>query len=256
MAATHVTTPRFIAAGLIVALVAAAPLRAEPQAATPNPGVQDMVETMLLLAPGPTATYIDFFPQDMNSYQTGGWRDTVNGDGSGGTVQASFDGASITLDGTINALAYAMRNAPVARDFEMSVDFAIVTQQMSPEDRLSFLLRFSDPVFPTACCFGGSGQVHAASGLRLEFNVGRGTVTPYRERNGAQGAALAPPTPFSIGFGQPHRMVISYRSGVLTVTQDGLPVGTWRTPNLAPGRVGLEAYRLDVTVSDLSLAVF
>ncbi len=255
MVAAPFTASRFAAACLAAALIMVAPLSLTAVSGETD-AIEPTIEPMLLVAPGPSATYIDLFPQDMNSYQTGGWHDTVNGDGTGGTVQAGLDGTSILLDGTINALAYAVRNAPDARDFEMSVDFTIVKQQMSPEDRLSFLLRFKDPTFPTGCCFGGSGQVHATSGLRLEFNVGRGTVTPYRERNGAQGSALAPPTPVSIGFGQPHRMVISYLGGVLTVTQDGLPVGNWRTPNFSPGRVGLEIYRLDLTVSGLSLTVF
>jgi len=256
------TALRFAPTGRLVAgwtaalllIAPSSPLAGSGEAGPIDPTQQD--GPMLLLAPGPSASYIDFFPQDLNSYQIGGWRDAVNGDGTGGTVQAGLDSSSILLDGTLNALAYALRNAPVAHDFEMSIDFAIVNQQMSPEDRLTFLLRFKDPILPAACCFGGSGQVHASSGLRLELNLGRGTITPFREKNGAQGPALAPPTLVSIGFGQPHRMVISYRGGVLTATQDGVPAGSWRTPNLPAGRVGLEVYRLDLAVSDLSLTVF
>lgn len=233
---------------LAALLIAAAPLAARAAA-------EDERERLLLqmTMPAPAFSVVDLFPQDMNSYQTGGWRDAASGDGTGGTVTASLDGTSMYMDGTINALAYAVRGFPDAHDFDMTIDFTIVKQQMTPDDSLVVLLRYADPTFPAGCCFGDTGEVLAASGLRLDFDLGRGTVTPYREKNYGPSVALAPLTPYALGFGQPHEMTISFVAGNLAVDVDGVPVGRWRTPNLRAGRVGLEVYRIDMTVSRIAL---
>ena len=217
------------------------------------PGNADAGSESADATPAGQPVFADLLPQDLNSYRVGGWQEPLGGDGTGGTVRPTFDGSAAYFDGTTKALAYAVRNDPDIRDFEMTVGFTITNEQPTPDDHLVLLLRFQDPILPAACCFGGAGEVHARSGLAVDFNVGRGTVTPYRERNGARVSALETQIPFHLSFDAPHTMRVSFAGVDLGIDVDGVPVARWHVQNFAPGRIGFEAYRLDMMVTNVTL---
>jgi len=69
-----------------------------------------------------------------------------------------------------------------------------------------------------------------------DFNLGRGTLILYKERNDLQASAFAPPTPFSIGFGQPHQIAISFVGASSGSGSTASPAGA-EDPQ-PPGRTG------------------
>lgn len=186
-------------------------------------------------------------PPQLANYSYGGW--SAYGDPTAGTVSVAPDGSSILMHATYNAEAWLVRNPPELGNFDMRVRMTLTNRDYVDAEHLWFLLRWHDPTYPTYCC----DSPHAASGLWLDFNVGRGQVRVFDERNYTTVFSTANNTPLNVSYDEPHEFRMVYLDDTLSVFLDSNPILTMKTTALPPGQVGIIAYRFDSLVSQVTL---
>lgn len=196
--------------------------------------------------------YVDDFPRALSGYVTGGWQGPF-GDGTGGTIAPTGDGMGIFLDGTVNALAYAIRRSPEITDVNLTVEFAILSRDMTEADQFSLLLAWKNSSYPgqSSCppCLGPT----PLSGIVVNFNLGRGKVRVSEVTNSVTTeVALASS---ALTAGGAHEARVDYSRGTLSAYLDTVRELVVTNLTKPAGMVGFMAYRVDVAVDNLRFDV-
>ncbi len=207
----------------------------------------------LFLVPAPALAsvelYDDFTAGAVTNYATGGWQGPHDDSNSGGTV-ISAPYYWLAVDGTTNALAYAMRNWPSMDDVQIFILFYYSARDGMAEDSISFLLRFAQPALPGAC----PAETHAASGLRVRFRLGPGVMEVWEE-NSYQSlpTGLSLPVPLAVNSYHSIKLVLQGQS--LSVYRSGVYQGTLTVPAVPAGRFGFEVRGADLQINYVQLDV-
>lgn len=192
-------------------------------------------------------TYVDDFPAALSLYRTGGWQWPFS-DGTGGTVTPTADNASIYLDGTYNAMAYAIRKEPEFWDFSFEMNFTVAARDGTPGDQLVIFLRWNNTVFPDPVNFT---YPSADGGVLFDFFYGEGRLFA-RDANGTQLATRA----YDLSMGGQHMARFDLAGGLARVSVDG--VGAMELPFASgpSGLVGVMAYRVDVLLDTIRIEAY
>jgi len=192
--------------------------------------------------------YFDDFPVALPNYVTGGWQGPF-GDGTGGTIGPTGDQMGVLLDGTVNALSYAIRRSVEVTDVNLTVDFAIQNRDMTVADQFSLLLAWKSSTYPgqSSCppCSGPTPQ----SGVVVNFNIGRASVRVTEITNSVGTEVAQAPSALSAGGANEAR--VEYSQGTLSIYLNGvreLLVAGLQKP---AGTLGFMTYRMDVAVDSL-----
>ncbi len=206
---------------------------------------------ILILSPGVGSgelSYFDDFPYALSNFVTGGWQGPF-GDGTGGTIAVTSDGMGVLLDGTVNALAYAIRTSPQMTDVNLTVVFAIQNRDMTVSDQFSLLLAWRNSTYPSqsSCppCLSPTPQ----TGIVVNFNIGRGTVRVSEVTNSVATEVAVGPS--GLTAGPEYEARVEYANGNLSVylgSMRELVVAGLQKP---AGPVGFMTYRMDVAVDSL-----
>ena len=216
-----------------------------------KPAFPLVLAVLILVPPISTASpslYFDDFPVAIANYVTGGWHGPF-GDGTGGTITPTGDQMGVFLDGTVNALAYAIRRSPDVTDVNLTVDFALLNRDMTPADQFSLLLAWRNSTYPgQASCPPCSGPT-PQSGIVVNFNIGRGSVRVTEVTNSVgTEVAVANST---ISAGAEHEARAEYARGNLSVFLDSVRELVVTNLEKPSGVVGFMTYRVDANVDSL-----
>ena len=196
--------------------------------------------------------YVDDFPLALPRYITGGWRGPF-GDGTGGTTQPTSDQTGIFMDGTYNALAYAIRRSSEMTDVNLTVDFAILGRDMTEADQFSLLLAWRNSSYPepSSCspCTGPTPE----SGIVVNFNIGRSSVRVSEVTNFTTTEVTLAPS--ALTAGRAHEARVDFSHGTVSVYLDSVRELTVDNLTKPAGTVGFIAYRVDVAVDSVRFDV-
>ena len=194
----------------------------------------------------------DSFPAAVSVYTTGG---TKGPGGATATAQVLPASSSIYMDSSPDSVVYAVRSGPPVSDFDMTLTFWLVGQDGTVPERVVFILKAVQPRYPTACCWGDNGQVHALSGLLLVYDVMSGQWSLYHESNYVTDPVpIASATQFAV-FGLRNTLRVISGGTSLQVQINGTQIMSAATDPLPGGVIGIEAYRTDLLVGSISLLV-
>lgn len=193
---------------------------------------------------------VDVFPEAISRYVTGGWQGPY-GDGTGGTVTPAPDGTGVYLDGTYNALAYAIRKGALFSDVSVKVNLSVVKWDSVDAEQFSFLLRWRDPVLTGQSSCPPCLDPLVSSGVVVNFNLGRNAlrVTQVTDYVGVELIQV----PLSYPGSGAHEVQMDYLGDSLTVYVDGVSLLSMTNLGNPQGQVGFMAYRVDVIVYSVSL---
>ena len=208
---------------------------------------------LLVFAASPTASAkpkVDDFPRALDHYVIGGWQGPY-GDGTGGSVTPALDGNGVFLDGTVDALAYAIRGGPQFRDVSIRVNLSVVNHDAVEAEQFSFLLRWRDPVFTDQSTCPPCLDPLGSSGVVVNFNLGRNAlrVTEVTDFHGVELVQV----PMSYPASGSHEARMDYVGDSLNVFIDGVLALSMNGLNDSSGWVGFMAYRVDVVVYSLTI---
>ena len=189
-------------------------------------------------------TIDDTFPGALSAYQIGGVKG-AGGDATSGRVIPVSPPAAY-MDGIPDSLAYVVRKTPLLDDFDLTLDFMLVGRLGAPE-KVAFLIKAKDPTYPTTCCWGAEGQIHARSGLWLIYDLSAGYIwSLYEERDYATAATPLTSVTRFLTFSAHHTLRIVSHGDFLDLYVDGTPLLGALTSGMPPGLFGVEAYRMDL----------
>jgi hypothetical protein len=215
-----------------------------------KPAVLLAILLAMPVAVGPTAlaatsrTIDDTFPGALTAYQAGGIKG-AGGDATSGRVIPVLPPAAY-MDAIPDSLAWVVRKTPLFDDFDMTLDFMLVGRLGAPE-KVAFLINAKDPTYPTTCCWGDTGQIHARSGLWLVYDLSAGYVwSLYEERDYATAATPLVSVTRFLTFSAHHALRIVTHGDFVDVYADGTPVLGALTSPMPPGQFGIESYRVDL----------
>src|SRR6266581_1329263 len=206
---------------------------------------------ILSVLPAPAAGqdfHFDDFPRALANYVTGGWQGPF-GDGTGGTIGSNGDGTGIILDGTVNALAYAIRRSPVMIDVNLTVDFSALNRDMTQADQFSLLLAWNNSNYPGQSSCPPCSSPTPESGIVVNFNIGRGTVRVSEVTNFvATEIAVASS---ALAVGPANEALVRYANRNLSIDLNGVKELAVPNINKPAGVIGFMAYRMGVVVDSL-----
>ena len=205
----------------------------------------------LLATPGiaDEMIYDDFTTGAILQYSTGGWQGPNPGSNTGGTIVWE-PGYALTVDGTTNALACAVRDWPSAGDLQVEFFFLVSARDGTADDSLSLLLRFAQPSLPAAY----PAETHAATGLRLRFLLGTQTMEVWEE-SAYQSLPTGLSLPVTVNVNQWTNLKVILQGQVLSVYRSGVHQGSLTVPAVPAGRFGFEARGADLYVVSARLTL-
>jgi len=155
----------------------------------------------------------------------------------------------VILDGTYNALTYAIRQSPEVTDVNLTIDFVVLSRDMTEADQFSLLLAWKNSTYPGQSSCPPCSSPTPQSGIVVNFNVGRGSVRVSDVANSVGTEVAQAPSALSVGGA--HEARVEYSHGTLSVYLDA--VQELVVPNLQKpaGVIGFMAYRVDVAVDSV-----
>jgi hypothetical protein len=183
------------------------------------------------------------------SSSRGGWQ------APGATPASGTNGcgpdSTIILWASHDAYAQALRLTPDMPNVTVETELLLLARDGSPgEDAFSLLLHWSGSSDPSVCCT----PVHAASGLRIQFNLSRSRMEVYQETGGSTTGPLAT-LPFSLPLDTLRTLKVSLHGTTLDLTVGGALVGSVTVPATPPSLFGFDARRLDIRFAPFRLTI-
>jgi hypothetical protein len=177
----------------------------------------------------------------------GGWQ-TPGATPPSGTNGCGPD-STIILYASHDAYAQALRLNPDMPDVMVETELLLFARDGSPdEDSFSLLLHWNGASDPSVCC----SQVHAASGLRIQFNLSRSRMEVYQETGGSTAGPLAT-LPFTLPLNTLRTLKVFYHGTTLDLTVAGVLIGSVTVPATPPSLFGFDARRVDIRFAPFHL---